>query len=516
MDPFLVTLFGFLRGAVVVMLTFTVLVAFHELGHFIFARMFGAEVEAFAVGMGGRRETDLSTRLPKKLIHSGIVAAIWILACLLSGYAASKALQPLFLASIFVASVLVPLWITSRLQALYQLTWAQATKPVLSAWIVGTLMLLFATKMHFQTASLLTVLLIGSVVGLLILYYRPLLGKPEDSKMGEGELKIEGETVPVRFRPLLYRTAKSGTEYSVLCLPLGGFVSIKGMHPKEDGSEAKIPNGFFSRAPWQRLLILFAGPLFSAILGVLLIAQNIYMVGEISENAIVGKVVSGGPAANAGLQTGDRVIQIDGKKIETFLNMRSIVQRSTGKNLEIVVERGTQQLTFHATPVTSETKQPLLDEKGLPTEKMGFVGVLNVQAGMKPVSYMKALQAASVAPFLAIADFLDLIRHPASAREKGAGGTATVVSELNQSANNGFADLCGTAGMLSISLGVMNLLPIPPLDGGQMVVAIAEMFRRGKRLSMNVQMLLNQVGIMLVIGLVMLAMFLDLSKFSGK
>ncbi len=142
------------------------------------------------------------------------------------------------------------------------------------------------------------------------------------------------------------------TRFTVRAWPLGGFVRIKGMMPEEDGSETTIAGGFYNKPPWQRLIVLFAGPLFSVLAGLLILAPLYMTVGVMKRDnkPIIGPVIKGGPAYVAGLHEGDTVTSIEGSPVKTFYDLNRVVRDSANKTLSIGILRAGQPLLLHVTP----------------------------------------------------------------------------------------------------------------------------------------------------------------------
>lgn len=355
--------------------------------------------------------------------------------------------------------------------------------------------------------------------------------------MGHGVLEIDGAEpeepegergwVPVRFRPLWYRTDKHGTEFSLLVLPLGGFCAIKGMHPKEDGSEVHIPGGFYNRPPWQRLIVLAAGPIFSVAFGVILLTGVFSLKGipAALDVPVVGVVGEDGPAAAAGIKAGDRILRVDGQPVSTFFD---VVSRVRGK---IEGEEGARKAVPVAITYLSEgvertaTIKPMVDDKPSsvlgsdlePTEEKRIQAKLGIgpSLGHKPMTFAAATREALMKPVELVQGLAGMITKISTAKD-AVGGPGTIATATASASDSGIWSVLTLAGLLSISLGVLNLLPIPLLDGGQIVVAIVEMLRGGKRLSLQVQQAMTTVGIALIFLIMLGAATVDIGRFVGK
>lgn len=307
------------------------------------------------------------------------------------------------------------------------------------------------------------------------------------------------------------------TDFTIRPWPLGGFVRIKGMMPEEDGREVRVPGGFYSKPPWQRFLVLLAGPLFSVVAGVLVLIP-VYMFDgfEKPNQAPVLGYVQDGPAAKAGLKARDRIVSIDGKPMTSFYQVVQVVRSNGGHPLKFVYERNGKQATTTVTPALGTKPTPVFGPDMMPTDRMEIQGKIQVAPDVENVrlGFGEAFMEAIDTPWQAVDGILGIFRHP-STFEDSVGGPVTMVEATSVTVKLGFAKVAWLAAMLSISVGVFNLLPTVPLDGGQMVIAVAEMFRRGRRLSMPVQNAFGAVGLCLVCALIAGVMFVDVKRWVG-
>ena len=514
------TLLQYAVSAVNFLIIITVLVFVHELGHFLFAKMFGMHVEAFAVMVGGIRKTDLQDGLPKPLLPARWIALMYLGSLLLTAVAAMQNLPGLYTAALFLVAIVFPLWIGLRLKTLYRYDLAKLAKIYGFSYGIAWIMLGVATKGTglVNPTSVLLMGFYGSVVAMLAMYYQPLTQKPDDSKMGLGSVDVGDEKREVRYRPVLCRTSKGGTEFSLLALPLGGFAAMSGMHPQQDGSEIHVDRGFYSTSPFARFMVLVAGPLFSIMLGVFLffVAFASYGKFEVSDKPILAAINPTSAAAQAGLKPDDQILAIDNKATNTFYDIVLAVRGSQGKPLSVKYQRGDETGTVTVTPLLDP------DETMVFGPGMKFTSDLKSQykLGASPPSEMRrlSLNEAAALALTAPVDYAKelggLIAAPQKAA-KNVSGPAEIAKQTHTASQGGLNSLLILAAILSTSLGFMNLLPIPPLDGGQMVVAVAEMFRRGRRLSIETQHLITTVGTFLVVALMLLVFSQDAGKLLG-
>lgn len=505
------------------LLVITVIVAVHELGHYLAARMSGMHVEAFAVMMGGVRRTDLGEHEPKGLISARV---IWIIAGLglltmIAGTVAKNAL--VFEAGLVASGVWAPLMASLRLERLYHLPMGTAFRRIMITLAVLVAMLFMGTQFrNLDAGTWIGLIAGGMVIAMLVMYYSPLMGgnhANEEERQGEGKITVNGETVPVRFRPLWWVTDKNGTEFSLLLLPLGGFARIRGMQSFEDGRETKIEGGFYTKHPILRLFTLFAGPLFSVLFGIIVLTGVWAANGrqDVSEKPVVGSLSVGGAADKAGIKIGDRITSIDGTAITSFDGIRPVIDAGGEKPRQVTVEREGEALTFTLTPQIQEG-MPKLDKEGNPVlgerETRLIIGV-GPDFETKTMSVGEAWSEAWNQPVVLVKGLATLVSRPQAAKDT-MGGPVSVAQATQGATSMGAYGILTLMGMLSLSLGIMNLLPIPPLDGGQMVINFIELIRGGKRLSMNLQQLVTNMGVVLMILLMVSATTIDLGRVTGN
>lgn len=502
----------------------TILVAVHELGHYWVARLCGMKVDAFAVMAGGIRKTRLEEHLEKPLVSPWAVGIPYGLTALGTLVALIEKNPVLATVGLFLLAFPFPVWVVLRIGRLYHMPPLAAMQSLFTSWLVGMVLALGSTGFRIPDVGFLFgVFTAASFVAVLLTYYRPVIaGKgpgPETEEMGHGSIETAtGETIPVRFRPPLHWTNKEGTEFAFLLWPVGGFARIRGMHPKEDGSEVTVPYGFYSKPPIARLAVLFAGPAFSIALGIGLLFAAFVTYGTIEQvkAPILGRIAPDSPASQAGLRPDDRVVSVNGNPTNTFFDIVRYVRDEVG-DVTIVVDRNGERVTVRATPKRDSQPTPVLGSDMNPTGAVKIQSKLMIgpKSGRVQLSPSEAFWRAFYEPSRLVRALgtvfssIDNIRANVS-------GPATVAATTKEATQYGFEALLLLAGALSISLGVMNLLPVPPLDGGQMLVAFVEMLRGGRRLSLALQNSLTMVGFMLVIGMMLLAVSTDIGRFGAS
>lgn len=307
------------------------------------------------------------------------------------------------------------------------------------------------------------------------------------------------------------------TDFTVRPWPLGGFVRIKGMIPEDDGSEVRIPGGFYSKPPWQRLIVLFAGPAFSILFGILTLVPLYMTVGveKLSNEPVITQMIKEGAAYTAGIRPGDRIVSVDGKPIDSFYSYIAYVRTRPGQKIAMAVDRKGQSKTFEVTPKLSEQDTlvygPDMELTG-EWKQQAIVGVLPPNTIMKRLSFGDAVASAANEPVRAVRGLMSLFERPKNFSNT-VSGPVTIVNLTEAAIDSGFSKVISLAALLSISVGIFNLVPIGMLDGGQMLVAVMEMFRGGRRLSMRTQNALGGAGMLAILLLFISVMFVDVQRW---
>jgi regulator of sigma E protease len=301
--------------------------------------------------------------------------------------------------------------------------------------------------------------------------------------------------------------------------PLGGFVRIRGMEPKADGSETKVERGFYAQGLGSRALVLFAGPLFSILFGFIFFLGAFVVFGdtEARKDTVVGFLEPKGPAESAGLMVNDRVIEVGGKPVDKFFEMRRLIAASAGKELTLKVRRGSDTLEFRVVPkaremaVFGQDSKPLKAADGsILRAEQGYIGVGPVTYQV-PIPILDAVTKSSAICWQIIVETGKVLLQPSQLKEN-AGGVISIARETSKATDEGVLYFLRLAGLVSVSLGLINLLPIPLMDGGQMVVVLIEALRGGRRLSIRTQEVIGFVGLVLI-GLMFIgATYLDIGR----
>ena len=314
----------------------------------------------------------------------------------------------------------------------------------------------------------------------------------------------------VGFGPEIYGwTAKTGTRWRIAAIPLGGYVKMRGDDDAAGTPASNAPrqSGSFAGAGLHwRMSIVAAGPVANFILGIMLFAAVYMSVGKQIIPAVIADVMPDMPAAEAGLRPGDKVIQIDRIDIRNFDDMRGLVLESPGKRLQFVVLRDDRQLTVDVTPQSQFNERLQID--------IGILGVKSVPVGeFSRLGPSAAIVAATSDAFhMSIMIVRGLGRAITGNMQQGEVGGPIRIAEISGTVlNQGIVPFILLTAVISINLGLINLLPIPALDGGHLTFFFWELIF-GKPLPSWVQAGLMRGGIAVLMGLMLFLVVTDFMR----
>lgn len=312
---------------------------------------------------------------------------------------------------------------------------------------------------------------------------------------------------------------RRGTRWKISAIPLGGYVRFFGDEDVASTpdraaldalSDEERRDTFFGKNVWQRAAIVAAGPFANFLLAIAIFAAIFTIYGREVTTARVDQVVAGSVAEKAGFRPGDLILSIDGSKIETFNDLQRIVSTSGDVPLSIIVERGGEQLTIAATPERRE----ITDRFGN-VRRVGQLGLSRNASGTNVVVERYALPEAVLMgareTWFVIDRTFAYIGGLFAGREStdDLGGPIRVAQVSGQVATLGFAALVNLAAVLSISIGLLNLFPVPMLDGGHLLFYAIEAIR-GRPLSARAQDIGFRIGLAAVVMLMLFTTWNDI------
>jgi regulator of sigma E protease len=322
---------------------------------------------------------------------------------------------------------------------------------------------------------------------------------------------VRVETFSIGFGPELFgRFDRHGTRWKVSAIPLGGYVKMLGDADATSSTielkTAKDPDSFPAKNVWQRMAIVFAGPAANFIFAIVVLAALFSLSGRPFTPPVVGAVQEASPAAAAGLLPGDRITGIGDQPIESFEGLQGIVRESPGEPLAFVIDRAGQQLTVTVTPAMTE----LTDRFGN-VHRVGLIGVSRSEVEYRRVNPLAAVWEATAETGRMIGGTLAALWEMVIGSRGTAelGGPLRIAQMSGQIAQDGLVPAIWFAAVLSINLGLINLFPIPMLDGGHLVMYGIEA-ARGRPLTERSQEIAFRFGLAMVLSLMVFATWNDL------
>ena len=334
--------------------------------------------------------------------------------------------------------------------------------------------------------------------------------------------KVDIDTFAVGFGKELFGfNDKHGTRWKFCLIPLGGYVKFAGdangaSMPDADATAkmtpAQISGSFAHKRVGQRAAIVAAGPIANFILASIIFTFLAMTVGRfVSEPRVTG-IIEGGAAQAAGFQVGDLILNIDGEYIESFTDIPPIVVPNPGRPMEITINRDGVTKTITVTPDQIEREDPFGNKE--------VMGTLGIQSASKPEDRkmiksgpLEAIAIGVYEPWRIIKTTIVFLKDVITGQHsvKRLGGPIRIAKASGQVATLGITALISWTAFLSVSIGFLNLLPIPPLDGGHLVFYAIEKLK-GSPLSEGAQAIFFKAGFMFVMFFMLLVTFNDVMR----
>jgi len=296
--------------------------------------------------------------------------------------------------------------------------------------------------------------------------------------------------------PAVISTKRGETKYSLRWLPIGGFVKMAGMEPGDEGN----PRGFNRKTIFQRTAVISAGSLMNFLMAIILFILVFAVIGVPSNSNVIGKVSPESPAAEAGLQPGDRIVAIDNKNVKTWNDLVRIIHRSPGELLVLTVQRGGSVFAVEVTPRYD------------PERKVGLIGIRQSveKKGLFSSIYLGIRNALSVIAVM-VTGLVKMVTREIPAEVTGPVG---IVSILGNVAQFGLANILNFTAVLSLNLGLINLFPIPALDGSRLMFLALEGLR-GKPVDPEKENFIHFIGFTILIILMLFITYQDIIRIFG-
>jgi len=349
------------------------------------------------------------------------------------------------------------------------------------------------------------IMIVSAIVVLGVLIFVHELGHFLVAKWGG----VGVEKFSLGFGPKLVGFRRGETEYLISAFPLGGYVKMVGESDEQELSPEEQRKSFLGKPPLLRIAIVAAGPLSNLLFAWFLVIL-VHLIGLPSVTPRIGEVLPGKPADRAGIRKGDIVRAIDGVPVERWEDIAALISRSEGKMIQLRVARGDGEITVSLVPEMREGKNLFGEPVRHP--------VIGIVSGREVVTERFPLHRAIVRGTdktveiirVTILSLVKLIERVIPLDTVG--GPIMIAKMAGEQAQQGGVSFLLFMALLSINLGILNLLPVPVLDGGHLFFYSWEVIFR-KPVSMRAREIAQQVGLFLLISLMILAFYNDIMRY---
>jgi regulator of sigma E protease len=316
------------------------------------------------------------------------------------------------------------------------------------------------------------------------------------------------------FGRRIFGFQRGSTDYRLSLIPLGGYVKLYG----EDSEEEYDPRfredqNFSKRPPYQRMMVVAAGPLFNLLLACILYFLIFFNVGEQVLTSKIGGVVDNSPAKMAGLKKGDEIIAINDINIKYWHEIVKIISSTKEYPLRLKIKRGNTVFSVEITPKIESYRNIFGEEIKVP--RIGIIAAnewIHLNLGPKD-ALVTSVKQTWVVTKLTFEGIVKLIERVVPI--DNIGGPIMIAQMVSQEAKAGIWDLLSLTALISVNLALLNLLPIPVLDGGHLLFYALEIIMR-RPLSPRVKEVARKMGLALLITLMMFAVYNDIHRILGQ
>jgi len=302
------------------------------------------------------------------------------------------------------------------------------------------------------------------------------------------------------------------TEYVISWIPLGGYVKLLGESGTEDLPPEDEKRSFYKQPTWKRLLIVAAGPFFNFLLAVFIFII-VFMYGIPNLLPVVGEMSQDSAAASAGMLANDKILSLNGKKVHYWDDIKPIIMESEGRNIDVVVERQTQEIRFTVQPKLSQTKNIFGENVTSYLIGISPSGQTVIERKSPLAAILSSLEKTWEISKLTVISVVKMIEGVISPRTLG--GPIFIAQVAGNQVREGIIPFILFMAVLSINLGVINLFPIPVLDGGHIFFYLIEMITR-REVPVKVKEWSQQIGFVVLLMLMLFVIMIDIERLNIK
>jgi len=317
------------------------------------------------------------------------------------------------------------------------------------------------------------------------------------------------EKFSLGFGPRIFGRKIGITDYRISAIPLGGYVKMVGEDPDAEIEPERIPLSFTHKNVWKKILIVAAGPFFNVLLTVLIFYGIFLVSGNLVLKPVIGEVQDNSPAMVAGLQSGDAIQEINGQPVDSWDAMAGLISESRGDPLQIEVKRNGTLRELTIKPELRKTQNIFGEE--VPRYVIGITAAGEVYTQeLGPLqSFGESLVQTYKIVELTVVSVVKIIEGTVST--KTIGGPIMIAELAGQQAKQGALNLLFFIALISVNLAILNLLPIPVLDGGHLLFFFIEVII-GRPVSIRVREVAQQAGMFVLILLMIFVFYNDLTR----
>lgn len=324
---------------------------------------------------------------------------------------------------------------------------------------------------------------------------------------GVGVLKFS-----LGFGPKIFGKKIGETEYVLSWIPLGGFVKLLGESGTEELPPEDEERSFLKQPTWKRLLIVLAGPVFNFLLAVIIFVI-VYMHGLPTLVPVIGEISAGSAAQGAGILSGDTILSINDKKLTYWDEVKPVIAESNGNEVKMVVRRGTEEKMISVRPKLSKAKNIFGEEESTYLIGIAPSGKTVIEKKSPHMAVLSAFGKTWEISKLTVVSVIKMIEGVISPRTLG--GPIFIAQVAGAQVKEGIIPFILFMAILSINLGVINLFPVPVLDGGHIFFYLIEMVTR-KEIPLKIREISQQIGFVALLMLMLFIIMIDIERLNIK